>query len=72
MLSQRFFEVLRGFKKPFHQIAWQAGITPNQLYKITSGIDRPGKDDLRIIKLCNYLGLKVDDAFDGKHSNGDN
>jgi hypothetical protein len=64
MLTNKFFDALRSARKPYHEIAWEAGITPNQLYKITSGVDRPKKNDPRITKLCEYLGLLTSEAFD--------
>jgi len=64
MLSNKFFEKIKLTGHPIHEIAWEAGLTPNQLYKITSGIDRPKRNDLRVIKLCEYLGMHIDDAFE--------
>jgi len=63
ILSDEFFEALKNVGKPYHEIAWESNITPNQLYKITSKIDRPDSDDPRVIALCTYLGMSVDDAF---------
>ena len=65
MLSERFFNALKVKGKPYHEIAWEAGLTPNQLYKITSGVDRPQTSDPRILKLCEYLGLTPSDVFTG-------
>jgi hypothetical protein len=64
MLSQKFYEKLKAAGKPYHRLAWEAGISPNQLYKITAGIDRPNSDDPRILALCSYLGLPVNEAFE--------
>jgi hypothetical protein len=64
MLSQKFYSALRNFGKPFHKVAWEAGITPNQLYKISSGIDRPGPNDPRIIKLSKLLKLSIAECFE--------
>ncbi len=65
VLSNEFFERLERQRrvKPYHQIAWESNITPNQLYKITSKIDRPNPNDPRVIALCKYLGMSIDDAF---------
>ena len=63
VLSDEFFERLKNVGKPYHQIAWESSITPNQLYKITSKIDRPDPNDPRVIALCKYLGISVADAF---------
>ena len=63
MLSEYFFKALKDVGKPYYWIAWEAGLTPNQLYKITSRIDRPDSNDPRVIALCKYLGISIDDAF---------
>jgi len=63
-LSEKFFGALAGSGKKYYRIAWEAGLKPNQLYKITSGIDHPDREDPRIQKLCAFLGLSIDDAFD--------
>jgi hypothetical protein len=63
VLSDEFFECLKSLGKPYHQIAWESNITPNQLYKITSRIDRPDPNDPRVIALCKYLGISVTDAY---------
>jgi hypothetical protein len=64
MISKNFLNALKNSGKPYHKIAWEAGITPNQLYKITAGIDRPGPDAPRMKALCDYLGLSIEDAFE--------
>ena len=66
MVSKKFIEALISAKesgKPLHQIAWEAGVTPGMLYKISSGIDRPKPGDKRVKKLCAYLGLREDEAY---------
>jgi len=63
MLSNTFKEALKKSGKPYYRIAWEAGITPNQLYKITAGIDHPGPEDLRIQKIADLLGLRHDECF---------
>ena len=70
MVSKKFMEALIGVKesgKPLHQIAWEAGVTPGMLYKISAGIDRPKPGDKRIKKLCAYLGLSEDEAYVDEH-----
>jgi hypothetical protein len=62
-LTDEFYERLKNVGKPYHQIAWESNITPNQLYKITSKIDRPDSNDPRVKALCKYLGMSIDDAF---------
>ncbi len=63
MLSDSFLKRLRG-KGPLYKTAWAAGLTPNQVYKITSGIDRPQPGDRRIQVLLEYLGITEEEAFD--------
>ena len=62
MLSNKFLSFLRE-KGPIYKAAWGAGLTPNQVYKITAGIDRPGPDDPRVLALCRFLGLSIEEAF---------
>ena len=64
MLSEKFFNELKQRGKPYYQLAWEAGLTPNQLYKITSGIDRPDQSDPRIVAICKHLGISVSEAFE--------
>ncbi len=61
-LSKEFFDQLAD-NRPYHQLAWRAGLTPNQLYKITSGVDRPDRFDPRIPKLAHVLGMRPEDCF---------
>ena len=68
-LSRIFFEKLKATGKPYHKIAWESGLTPNQLYRITAGIDRPSPFDKRIQKLCRFLSISVEEAF-GMGTNG--
>ncbi len=66
MVSKKFIEALISAKesgKPLHQIAWDAGVSPGMLYKISAGIDRPKPGDKRVKKLCVYLGLSEDEAY---------
>lgn len=68
MLSKKFMKALRNAKdagKPLHKIAWEAGITPWMLYRISGGVDSPKPGDERIKKLCAYLGLSEDEAYVG-------
>ena len=64
MLTPEFYEALKNVGQPYHKIAWGSGLTPNQVYKITAGIDRPGKDDKRLKALCQYLNLPIEAAFE--------
>lgn len=64
MLSSTFKEALKKSGKPYYQLAWEAGITPNQVYKITSGVDRPNPGDPRIEKMAKFLGLKPEECFE--------
>lgn len=64
MLTKKFFEKLRSTGKNLYDVAWEAGLHPATVYKINRGIDRPDPGDPRIIKLCSYLGLPVEEAFE--------
>lgn len=64
MLSKIFVETLKEKGRPYYRLAWSAGLTPNQLYKFTSGIDRPKPGDQRVIKVATVLGLKPEDCFE--------
>jgi hypothetical protein len=64
MLSAKFFQRLEKAGKPYYQIAWDAGLTPNQLYKFTSGIERPKPGDKRVAKVATVLGLKPEECFE--------
>lgn len=70
MLSSKFFRALKEKGIPLHEIAWGCGLTPNRVYRITSGIDRPGPDDPRIKALCDYLSINIDEAFESEPSEG--
>ena len=63
-LSKKLIQALEATQKPYHKIAWESGLTPNQLYKLTAGIDRPKVNDPRIIALCTYLGLPLNEALE--------
>ena len=63
MLSEKFFQALQKTGKPYHKIAWEAGLKPYQVYKLTAGIDRPSSDDPRIVALCDYLNIPIDEAL---------
>ena len=62
MLSEKFFNHLAAHR-PYYKLAWRAGLSPNQLYKITSGVDRPDRFDPRIPKLACALGMRLDECF---------
>ncbi len=64
MLSEKFFEKLRSTGKPLYLVAWESGLKPSTVYKINRQIDRPEPGDHRVISLCDYLGLSLDDAFE--------
>jgi hypothetical protein len=64
MLSKAFLQRIKRADKPIHQIAWDCGLTPNRLYRITAGVDRPGPNDPRVIKLCQYFNMPICEAFE--------
>jgi len=70
MVSEKFMKALKSVKesgKPLYQIAWDAGVSPGMLYKISAGIDRPKLGDKRVKKLCSCLGLSEDEAYADEH-----
>lgn len=67
MLSKEFLRALTQSEVPLHKIAWQAGLTPNQVYRITCGIERPGPGSKKVEALCRYLGFDIEEAFDTTH-----
>lgn len=64
MLNKKFLQALKDSGKPLHQIAWKAGLTPNQVYRISCGIERPQPGSHKVEALCKYLGFPLDDAFE--------
>ena len=70
MLSERFFKAMKETGKRIHDVAWEAGLTPGQVYKFTAGIDRPKLGDPRIEKICKHIGLNPDDAYDPESKPG--
>jgi transcriptional regulator with XRE-family HTH domain len=71
MLSKRFFQKLKDSGKPLHELAWACGLSPNRLYKITSGIDRPGPNDPRVKALCDYIGMTIEEAFSDDYASSE-
>lgn len=69
MLSKTFLERIERHR-PFHKLAWASGLSPNQLYKITAGIDRPGPDDPRIKRLAEHFGMNLADCFEDDGGRG--
>ena len=67
MLSAKFFETLKASGKKIHDVAWESGLSAGQMYKFTAGIDRPKPGDSRITKICGYLGLPVEEAYEPEH-----
>jgi len=69
MLSKALLTRLEAHR-PWHQLAWAAGLSPAQLYRITAGVDRPGKEDRRIKKLATYLGMTIEECFEEESKTG--
>ncbi len=69
MLSKALLKKIDAHR-PFHKLAWASGLSPNQLYRITAGIDRPDRDDLRVKKLADYLGMTIEECFDDESTKG--
>jgi len=63
MLNKKFLQALKESEKPLHQIAWESGLTPNQVYRISCGIERPHRGCPKVEALCRHLGFPLEDAF---------
>ena len=63
MVSQKFLQSIRTSGIPIYKIAYEAGLRPGNLYKITSGIDIPTAGDKRVISVGHVLGLQPEDCF---------
>ena len=64
MLSAKFFNALKATGKKIHDVAWEAGVSPGQVYKFTAGIERPKPGDPRIKRICKVIGLNPDEAYE--------
>ena len=62
-VSDRFLRAIRTAGVPAYQLAYQAGIKPGVLYKITAGIDIPKSGDRRVLAVARVLGLKPSECF---------
>jgi hypothetical protein len=62
-LSRRFKIEVKLNEKPAYRLAQLAGINPNDLYKLMSGISQPKPNDTRILKVGKLLGLGPDGCF---------
>ena len=63
-LSRTFLIELKLNELPAYRIAQQAGVNPNTLSKLVSGILPVKADDERILRVANVLGLKKDEVFE--------
>ena len=63
-LSRRFKIEVKLNEKPAYRLAQLAGINPNDLYKLMSGISQPKSNDQRIVKVGKLLGLSPKECFE--------
>ena len=62
-LSRRFKIEVKLNEKPAYRLAQLAGINPNDLYKLMSGISQPKPNDQRVIKVGEVVGLSPSECF---------
>lgn len=62
-ISKKFIQSLKLSTTPAYQLAWRAGIHPNTLSKLVTGYLRVKKNDPRLLKIGELLGLKPEDIF---------
>jgi hypothetical protein len=62
-LSRQFKIEVKLNDLPAYRLAQMAGINPNELYKLMSGISPPKPNDKRIVKVGKLLGLSPDECF---------
>jgi len=63
MFSKEFLIAIKLNTEPQYRLAHKAGINPNELSKWIRGIAYPHKDDKRIRRLANILGLSLENVF---------
>ena len=63
-LSRQFRIEVKLHEKPAYRLAMEAGINPNKLYKLMSGISQVKPDDPSVIAVGRVLGLKPSDCFE--------
>ncbi len=63
-LSRRFKIEVKLNERPAYRLAQLAGVNPNDLYKLMSGIAKVKHGDPRIIAVGKVLGLDNADCFE--------
>ncbi len=62
-LSKKFRIEVKLNDFPAYRLAQMAGINPNELYKLMSGISQVKYGDPRIVAVGKILGLTAEDCF---------
>ena len=63
-LSKQFRIEVKLNDLPAYRLAQLAGINPNELYKLMSGISQVKPGDPRIIAVGKILGIREEDCFE--------
>ncbi len=63
MLNPKFINELKESGVPLHRLAWESGLTPSQVYRITCGIERPEPGCRKVEALCRHLKMDPEEAF---------
>lgn len=63
-VSKKFIIRLKLDQLPAYQLAQKAGLNPNTLYKITSGIVPIQDKDPRVIAVGHLLNLQAEECFE--------
>jgi hypothetical protein len=63
MFTRNFIVALKLNTKPMYQLAQQCSIHPNDLSKWIHGIKQPRRDDPRLLKLADLVGVSHKQIF---------
>jgi hypothetical protein len=63
-LSKEFLVKLKFAGRPAYRIGFEAGLTPNALYKLTAGITPIKENDSRVLAVAKILGLDASECFE--------
>lgn len=63
-ISRQFKIEVKLHEKPAYRLAMEAGINPNKLYKLMSGISQAKPNDPSVIAVGRVLGLNPSDCFE--------
>lgn len=64
VVSMKFKAALKLGREPMYRVAQRAGINPNILSKLMSGIECPKPNDPRIVAVGRLLGLSPEECLD--------